>query len=307
MSSSIAPTIRAEAVSKTYGEVQALNNLSLTVPSGDIVALLGKNGAGKTTFIDIALGLQRPTSGTCELFGMTPRNAIRRSLVGVVHQTGALIPDYTVAQTLHLFSSTHPTSLPVDQVMSETNLLSLASRSVRKLSGGEQQRVRLALALLPNPHLLILDEPTAGMDITARREFWDLMETQARQGRSILFATHYLAEAEDFAQRTVIMREGKIVADAPTAELIRQNTARTLRIVVPAASHDTVRRVLEGSFSADTSLSWHFTEENSDSSVLTLSSSHTDDVARALLSVPGTHNLEISVSSLEDVFTDLTA
>jgi len=177
-----------EEVTKDYGKVRAVNALSLDIPRGQIMALLGKNGAGKSTLIDIILGLQAPTSGTARVFGLAPRDAIRRSLVGVVLQTGSLPVDYTVAEALRLFGSTHDAHVDYGTILEETQLAHMSGRVIRKLSGGEQQRVRLALALLPDPHLLILDEPTAGMDATARREFWDLMRTQAERGRTLAFS-----------------------------------------------------------------------------------------------------------------------
>ena len=152
-----APAISVHDIVKTFGALTAVNRITLDVPRGQIMALLGKNGAGKTTLIDMILGLQTPTSGACELFGMSARDAIRRSLVGVVHQTGALPSDFTVAQTLRMFAASHQSALPVERIMSETRLTELAKRPIRKLSGGEQQRVRLALALLPDPHLINLD------------------------------------------------------------------------------------------------------------------------------------------------------
>ncbi|MDO4259592.1 MAG: ABC transporter ATP-binding protein [Actinomycetaceae bacterium] len=300
--------ISAQNITKTFGALRAVNDLSVEVGRGEIVSLLGKNGAGKTTLIDIVLGLQRPTSGVAKLFGMTPREAIRRSLVGVIHQTGALLSTYTVAEILKLFASTHPRALDIEQVMDQTNLTPLKKSKIYKLSGGEEQRVRLALALLPDPELLILDEPTAGMDATARREFWDLMHHQADQGRTIIFATHYLAEAEDYAQRTVIMKDGAIIADAPPEELRRSNTIRHLTITVPQEYVDSASRALkEQRRSGEMTMTWE--PHNGDTGVtrLRLRAPEVDDYARTLLSIPGAHNLEISTSSLEDVFTQITA
>ncbi len=319
----LTPAVTATDVTKTFGSTTAVDNLSLNVPRGQIMALLGKNGAGKTTLIDVVLGLQRPDKGTTSVFGMSPREAIRRSLIGVVHQTGALPTDYTVSQTLHLFGSTHNTSLPLEQVMAETNLTHLAKRPIRKLSGGEQQRVRLALALLPDPLLLILDEPTAGMDATARREFWSLMRTQADRGRTIIFATHYLAEAQDFAERTVIMKDGRIIADADTDELRRTNARRTLRILVPVCNRDQARRSLSGvADAAELTIRWApysngngLSDEggadhraaNEEFGELIVEGPSTDEAARVLLAIKGAHDLEIATSTLEDAFTELTA
>lgn len=300
--------IEVSAVTKRFGATTAVNDVSLSVPPGQILALLGKNGAGKTTLIDMVLGLQSPDTGRITLWDGTPRQAIKRSAVGVVHQTGALLLDHTVGQMLHLFASTHATALPLDQVLAETNLTELRSRRIGKLSGGEQQRVRLALALLPDPLLLILDEPTAGMDATARREFWDMMATQAERGRTILFATHYLAEAEQFAQRTVIMRDGAIVADAPTDELRRLTRLRTLRALVPTSRRGQVEAMLANSAVGSADFDWKTVDAPpADELELVVRCVQSDQVARGLLALNGVHDLEITSPSLEDAFARLTS
>ena len=258
-----------EEVTKDYGKVRAVNALSLDIPRGQIMALLGKNGAGKSTLIDIILGLQAPTSGTARVFGLAPRDAIRRSLVGVVLQTGSLPVDYTVAEALRLFGSTHD--------------------------------AHVALALLPDPHLLILDEPTAGMDATARREFWDLMRTQAERGRTIVFATHYLTEAQDFAERTVIIKDGSVIKDAPTDELRRMNRSFHLTVDVDRGAGP---RLVEQLRAAPEAGAWKISTEGGR---IVVDGDDTDPAARILLSHPEAHGLEITASSLEDVFTALTA
>lgn len=296
------PVIEASSLTKTFGATVAVDSVSMRIGAGEIVALLGKNGAGKTTLIDMILGLQRPTSGTSALFGMQPRRAIAASLIGAVHQSGALPVDYTVRETLSLFAATHARPLGVDAIMEETRLAHFARRPIRKLSGGECQRVRLALALLPDPSLLILDEPTAGMDATARRDFWDLMKGQANRGRTIVFATHYLAEAEEFAQRTIIMKDGGIAADSPTYDLRSSYSRRRLRITVPErASSDACRQL------AGIGLDAQCTSTDGGEAMIAVTGDSLDEAARRLLSIDGAHGLEISASSLEDVFAALTA
>ncbi|MDO5093918.1 MAG: ABC transporter ATP-binding protein [Propionibacteriaceae bacterium] len=303
------PAIRATGIRKSFGTTKAVDGVDLTVTTGSIAALLGKNGAGKTTLIDIILGLQRPTEGTARLFGMAPRDAIRRSLVGVVHQTGALLTDYTVRQVLTVFAATHTRTVPLAEVLAETHLTGLAGRRVGKLSGGEQQRVRLALALLPDPELLILDEPTAGMDATARRDFWALMRAQAERGRTIIFATHYLAEAEEFAQRTIIMKAGRLVADAPTEVLRRAGALRTLRILIPSVHREEARARLAALATPGSVPAIRVEAVPSQEGLdeFSVQSEDTDEAARQLLAVDGAHGLEIVASSLEDTFAQLTA
>lgn len=300
-SSRAVSAIDVQDVHKAFGTTHAVDGISLSIHPGEVVALLGRNGAGKTTLIDLVLGLQEPDSGSTSLFDMSPRAAIRRSLVGVVHQSGALLPEYTVAQILRVFAGTHAHPLPLDQVLAETDLTHLAKRRVGKLSGGEQQRVRLALALLPDPMLLILDEPTAGMDALARREFWQLMRTQAAAGRTLVFATHYLAEAQDFAERTVIVKDGRILMDAPTEEVRHLDSSRSLSIRLDEGDHSTLEarlRALPGA--RDWLIEWP-------QGSVTIQGSDLDDAARLLLGEPGAHDIEVVASSLEDVFTSLTA
>lgn len=303
---STTPAIRVSRIEKSYGQVKALDGINLKVPPGQIMALLGRNGAGKTTLIDVILGLQNPTNGEGALFGMTPREAIQRSLIGVVHQTGSLPMDYTVLEALRIFASVHANTLPLEEIIEETHLEHLVKRRIRKLSGGEQQRMRLALALLPDPMLLILDEPTAGMDATARREFWDLMQRQAQRGRTIVFATHYLAEAESFAQRTVVIQDGRIVADAPTDELRRSVLAKTLRIRIPDLQRDRAADLLGGlEGSGDFCITWSTAPD--ENALLTLEAKNTDEAAALLLHIEGAHDLEIVPASLEDAFSTLTS
>ena len=291
--------ISARGLTRRFGSVTAVDDISLTVPVGQIVALLGANGAGKTTLIDMLLGMTAPTKGTSELFGMPARDAMRRSLIGVVHQTGALPMDYTVKEAVGFFARTHPHHLPVDQILDETKLSALASRPIRKLSGGECQRVRLALALLPDPYLLVLDEPTAGMDATARREFWELMRAQAAEGRTILFATHYLAEAQDFAQRTIILKAGRIVADAPTDELRQRGRTTHMSIAVPEESGPGLVEELHNA-----NPQWKASYEGGR---VHATGRDMDDAARIALAHPGAHDISVTASTLEDVFTELTA
>jgi ABC-2 type transport system ATP-binding protein len=325
--STSAAAVRVRGVTKRYGDTWANRDISLTIFRGEIVALLGKNGAGKTTLIDAVLGLQNADSGTVEVFGRTPHEAIRRSLVGAMQQTGALLPEYTVAQLLSMFAATHVAPLPLDVVLRLSRLDAFARRRIGKLSGGEQQRVRMALALLPNAPLLILDEPTAGMDAVARRHFWALMRELAAAGRTIVFATHYLAEAQDFAERTLIMRNGEIVADAPTEELRRRDEHHVLSITIDPASRVVIEpRLLALPGAEEWTISWppsgaepvsgagpeagaaslNADPTNGHAPRLVIRGNQLDGAARALLDAPGAHDLELAPSTLEDIFTSLT-
>ncbi|MBO9626595.1 MAG: ABC transporter ATP-binding protein, partial [Microbacterium sp.] len=178
--------------------VQAVDGVSLRIERGEVVALLGPNGAGKTTTLDMLLGLAEPSSGTVRVLGGHPDAASKSGAIAAVLQTGGLLGDLTVGETVRLIASLHGRAAldRVPEVMRRADLDGLAKRKVSKCSGGEQQRVKFALAMVPDPDILVLDEPTAGMDVTARRHFWDVMRADADAGRTIVFATHYLEEAE---------------------------------------------------------------------------------------------------------------
>lgn len=163
--------VRLTGLRKSFGTVDAVKGIDLSIRPGEIVAFLGPNGAGKTTTIDMILGLSRPTSGEVSVFGMSPRSAIARGLVSAVMQTGGLLKELTVAETVQLTASLYSQSRPVDEVLGRAGILDISDRLVSKCSGGQQQRLRFAMALLSNPQLLILDEPTTGMDVEGRRDF----------------------------------------------------------------------------------------------------------------------------------------
>jgi ABC-2 type transport system ATP-binding protein len=214
--------------------VVAVDDVDLTVRPGEIVAFLGPNGAGKTTTVDMLLGLTAPDAGTIEVYGSSPGDAVRLGQVSAVMQTGGLLGDFTVGETVRAIAALHGRSDRVEIVLERAHLTDLAARRVEACSGGEQQRLKFALALLPDPDLVVLDEPTTGMDVAARQEFWRAMREDAAQGRTIVFATHYLAEADEFAERTVLMNHGRIVHDAATADVRAAYGGRTLTFRPPA-------------------------------------------------------------------------
>ena len=233
------PAIRATGLRKTFRStdrslVVAVDRVDLTVAPGEIVAFLGPNGAGKTTTVDMLLGLTAPSAGTVEVYGVSPRRAVESGRVSALMQTGGLLDDFTVAETVRALAALQGRADRVDEVIERADLAPLAGRRVQACSGGEQQRLKFALALLPDPGLIILDEPTSGMDVRARQDFWDTMRADAATGRTIVFATHYLAEADSFAERTVLMAGGRIVEDGPTADVRAAFGGRTVTFRPPA-------------------------------------------------------------------------
>ena len=286
------PTLSIENLVKAFGDVEAVRGVSLSISPGEVVAFLGPNGAGKTTTLDIALGLSKPTSGNVALFGTAPRRAIKASKVSAVLQTGGLLLDHTVENLVRMVADAFPKPLPWREVMDRTNLTEIAKRRVRKCSGGEQQRVRLALALLPDPSLIVLDEPTTGMDVTARRRFWDSMHAEAERGKTIVFATHYLAEAEMYAERTVIMNRGKIVADGPTNEIRGSFGAQTVTGRFATKEAAKAAQASIGGRLEETSVSVTGPD------VLALN--------RAMLDLPEIIGISVTDVSLEEAFEELT-
>ena len=277
--------------------VTAVNGLDLTVGRGQIVAFLGPNGAGKTTTLDIVLGLTKQDSGSASVMGKSPRKAVLDGHISAVLQSGGLLRDLSVAETVRYIASTFKNPRPVDEVIQRAGLTKIAKRRVSKCSGGEQQRLRFALALLPDPNLLILDEPTAGMDVTARREFWDTMKADAAGGRTVIFATHYLEEAENFAERIVMVSGGKVVADGPTDQIREQNSGRTLHVDLPEAAE---------AFEQQVRALPTVTHTERQGQRLSIRASNTDATALSLLTDLKATNLEISAADLESAFVALT-
>src|SRR3954452_20178264 len=234
------PAVSLTGVTKTFGSVQAVRGIDLQIQPGEIVAFLGPNGAGKTTTIDMILGLSSPTSGHVEVLGLEPRAAIARGLVSAVMQTGGLLKDLTVRETVRYTASLFADAHSADEVLERAGIAGIADRTVAKCSGGEQQRLRFAMALLSDPALLLLDEPTTGMDVEGRRSFWSSIRDDAQKGRTVLFATHYLEEADQYADRIVLVSKGLVVADGSGAEIKGLASGRTVRATVSDPDRDAI-------------------------------------------------------------------
>jgi ABC-2 type transport system ATP-binding protein len=206
-------------VSKSYGNVLAVDGLDLAVEAGQTVALLGPNGAGKSTSINMLLGLLRPTRGRVEILGRLPEEAVARGEIGAMTQSGELIPELTVGELVDFVRRLYPSPLGLDEILRTADLTDLVRRRVAKLSGGQTQRVRFALAIAGAPKLLVLDEPTAAMDVESRLRFWAGMRDYAAGGRTVLFATHYLHEADENSDRVIVITRGRVVADGTAAQI----------------------------------------------------------------------------------------
>ena len=291
--------IRLHGLTKTFrgpqGPIHAVRGIDFSVAAGETVALLGPNGAGKSTTIDMVLGLAKPDAGTVSVFGHTPRDAVDAGLIGAMLQTGELIRDLSVREIVAMMASLYPDPMDVDETLDLTGLSATAGQRTQKLSGGQTQRVRLAIAWVSNPDLLVLDEPTVALDVEGRREFWAAMRVFAARGRTVLFATHYLEEADAYADRAILMAHGRIVADGPTTEIKARVGRRTIRATLPEV--DSARlKALPGVASAD---------RHGDA--VTLSCTASDRAIRALLEhYPSARDIEITGGSLEEAFLELT-
>ncbi len=288
--------IELRGLTKSFGSVRAVRELDLAVAPGETVALLGPNGAGKSTTIDMLLGLQEPDAGEVSVFGAAPARAIDTGRVGAMLQTGALLRDLTARELVAMMASLYPSPLDVDEVIELAGIADVAHRRTQRLSGGETQRVRFAVALVSNPDLLVLDEPTVAMDVEGRRGFWTSMRAFAARGKTVLFATHYLEEADAYADRAVLMARGRVVADGPTTEIKARVGTRTIRATLPGADLATLERLPGVSR----------VERRGEAVVLSCSDS--DAAIRALVAAePEARDIEISGAGLEQAFLELTA
>jgi ABC-2 type transport system ATP-binding protein len=213
------PVVSFENVRKTYGKVRAVDGLTMELRAGETVAFLGPNGAGKSTSLDMLLDLRKPTSGRIEMFGSDPYHAIKNGRVGAMLQSGGLMPEVTVRELVTLVTGFHPRPEPVEQTMRRAGIAEFANQRVDKLSGGQTQRVRFALAIVGDCDLIVLDEPTTAMDVETRRTFWDNMKVEVAEGKTLLFATHYLEEADQAADRIIVINKGRLLADGTPAEI----------------------------------------------------------------------------------------
>src|SRR3954469_19604774 len=290
------PAVDLDGVVKRFGAVTAVDGISLKIRPGEVVALLGPNGAGKTTTVDMLLGLAQPSEGTVQVYGRKPHDAVALGLVSAVMQTGGLLKDYTVEETVRLTAVLfgRPESA-AGEALERAGIADIGKRMVGKCSGGQQQRLRFAMALLPDPELLILDEPTTGMDVGGRHDFWQAIRRDAQGGRTVIFATHYLEEADAYADRVVFVRRGRIVADGTAAEVKALASGRTVRATLPGAD--------EAGLLALTGVDR--VERRGDT--VYLHGRDTDAIARHLLNNTAARDLEITSRNLEEAFLTLTA
>ena len=291
--------VKISGLQKSYrtgsGVIHAVRDLDVSIGAGQTVALLGPNGAGKSTTIDILLALTRPDAGNVSIFGYSPAEAIAAGAVGAMLQTGGLVRDLSIRELIEVFASLYRDPLGVDEVLELTGLTDIAGQRAQKLSGGQTQRTRAALAMVSDPDLLVLDEPTVAMDVEARHAFWMAMRAFAARGKTVLFATHYLEEADAYADRAVLMNDGRVIADGPTTEIKALVGSHRIRATLPGVSTSELEQ-LPGVSSA---------ELRGDAVILTCVDS--DTAMRALLlRYPEARDIEVAGAGLEEAFLELT-
>jgi ABC-2 type transport system ATP-binding protein len=277
------------------GPIRAVRGIDVQIAGGETVALLGPNGAGKSTTIDMMLGLLQPDEGTVSVFGRPPLQAVAEGAIGGMLQTGQLIRDLSVRELVAMMASLYPAPLEVGEALEIAGIEEIAGQRTQKLSGGQTQRVRFAVALVSDPQLLVLDEPTVALDVEGRRAFWTAMRAFAARGKTVIFATHYLEEADAYADRAVLMAHGEIVADGPPSEIRARVGTRTIRATLAGVETDALTS-LPGVGSV---------ERRGEVVVLTCSDS--DAAIRALLDAyPQARDIEIAAAGLEQAFLELT-
>ena len=294
-----ATAIAFDGVSRRFGDTLALDGVALGIARGETVALLGPNGAGKTTAIGIMLGLLEPSAGRARTLGLAPRDAVRSGRVGAMLQSGGLPPGARVGELVDLARGLYPNPSPRAAILERAGLGELVNRRAETLSGGEAQRVRFAFAIAGDPDLVFLDEPTVAMDVESRRAFWEDMRRFALEGRTVLFATHYLEEADHVADRILVLDHGRVVGDGAPAALKATVTERTVRFALPdtGPAADAELRVLPGVIGLDR----HGTS-------MALLSRDADETVRAMVaSGVAFRHLEVAGADLDAAFLALTS
>jgi ABC-2 type transport system ATP-binding protein len=283
-----------EKVNKNYGPVRALVGVDFRVRAGEVVALLGPNGAGKTTAVKLLLGLLQPNSGKARVFGGDPTNPENRMRTGAMLQVGRVPETLRVREHIDLFSTYYQKQLPLSEVLAVAGLEKLSDRKFGELSGGQKQRVLFALAICGDPDLLFLDEPTAGLDVEARRMLWDEIRQLVRTGKTVLLTTHYLQEADALADRVAVINKGEIIAQGTPSEIKAKTAGKRIRCIT-RLSLNALRQVPG------------VTEVKEDREAFEIHTAEAELVLRELLARDaGLSGLEVSSAGLEEAFLALT-
>jgi ABC-2 type transport system ATP-binding protein len=294
MSQSSSSAIEVRDLRKTYGTLEAVAGINLTVARGEVFALLGPNGAGKTTTAEILEGHRQRTSGEVSVLGFDPGKAEQayKQRIGIVLQETSVQPYLTVEEAIELFRGFYPNPRPVHEVLALVGLLEQRRSRVRRLSGGQQRRLDVAVGLAGDPELLFLDEPTTGFDPAARREAWGMVRGLKALGKTIFLTTHYMDEAQTLADRVAIVRRGRIVSEGSPASLIAREKASRIVFREP----EDAARILAGIESAQTEQGYVSIETEEPTAVLYALTSRARDAGVEL------QELTVSKPTLEDLY-----
>jgi ABC-2 type transport system ATP-binding protein len=290
--------ITVDDVRKSYGDLKAVDGVSFSVDEGEFFGILGPNGAGKTTTLEIIEGLRRPDGGTVRLLGQEswPRNTALLPRIGVQLQATAFFDKLSAREQLVTFASLYGVSAArADEMLELVGLTDKAGTREDKLSGGQRQRLSIACALIHDPDVVFLDEPTAGLDPQARRNLWDVLRAIQDRGKTILYTTHHLDEAEILCDRVAIMDRGRILALDPPATLVRGLDAPTRVILERGSLTEADAKALPG---AD--------DVAVDDVSLTIATREPADLLSALAERRALAGLQVRTATLEDVFLELT-
>ncbi len=286
--------ISLRAVAKSYAGRPAVHPTTLTLRRGETVALLGPNGAGKSTTIGMMLGLIAPDAGEVRVVGASPREAVRGGRIAAMLQDSGMMPGVRVAELVRLGERLYPDSISTDKALGLAGLTDQRSRRVDRLSGGQAQRLRFALAMVANPDVLVLDEPTRALDVQGRNEFWVAMQAGAARGTTVLFATHYLQEVDENADRVVIMAHGRVIADGTPEDIRTRTGISTVRVTLDRGTERLTH--VDGVRSIDIH-----------GGRVTVRTTNPDAAVRAITAEPDTwHGIEVTPPSLDESFLSLT-
>ncbi|MCH1627288.1 ABC transporter ATP-binding protein [Ferdinandcohnia quinoae] len=290
-------TILLKDITKTFKNKKAVDAVSFSIKKGEVVAILGPNGAGKTTTIMMMLGLLEPTSGAVEVFGMQPKDKRVRERIGAMLQEVSVIDALSVKEIIQLFRSYYPNPMTFEELVSLTGLgEGDIKKRANKLSGGQKRRLGFALALAGDPDLLFFDEPTVGMDISSRKLFWETINKLKKRGKTIIFTTHYLQEADDVAERIILFHNGSIVEDGTPKEIKEKLTKQSVSFNAHSAVSVGDLRKIPG-------VSDVYEKEGR----MYIISENTDDILAILFEKKlGISGIQVERGRLDDAFEQLT-
>ncbi len=284
------PLLRADRVSRRFGSIEALGEVSIDIGPGELVGLLGPNGAGKTTLVDLFAGLRRPTTGRVTVGGHDPRRRETRRIIGVTPQKTALPDTWRVGEVVDFVAAHYPHPEAPTALLARFDLTGLRDRQLGGLSGGQQRRVAVALAFAGHPRVVLLDEPTTGLDVEARHALWAGIRTFHAEGGTVLLTSHYLDEVETLAERVVIIDRGRVAADAGLDRI--RSLVRLKRVTLACGALPPLPGVTDVERDGDRT---HLLTADADQLVRDLVTSGADF-----------RDLTISAASLEDAFLSIT-